>query len=307
LLLGAGYWGLSAWGSQAHPEEPFPAELTHWVPAREQPVFAGAGDDSWDQKIRERGWIGLEDGTWHLWYTGYNPDRSPRKLLGHATSPDGFTWTRDPANPLLDSSWVEDMCVLHEGQGQGYFMVAEGENDIAHWLTSTDGRHWVEHGPLDVRKKDGTPIAPGPYGTPTLWVEGGTTYLFYERGDQGVWLATSTDRKTWTNMQDDPALPLGPQAYDRAAVAMNQVFKRDGWYYAVYHANSERPWKDWTTCLARSRDLVHWEKYPGNPIVEHNQSSGIVVDPDGDGPIPPRLYTMHPEVRVLVPAGAKTP
>ena len=23
-----------------------------------------------------------------------------------------------------------------------------------------------------------------------------------------------------------------------------------------------RPWKDWTTCLARSRDLVHWEKYP---------------------------------------------
>jgi len=66
----------------------------------------------------------------------------------------------------------------------------------------------------------------------------------------------------------------------------------------IYHANRSFPWKDWTTCIARSNDLVHWEKYPGNPIVANNSSSGIFVEtPDGL-----RLYTMHPEVRRFEPA-----
>ena len=70
---------------------------------------------------------------------------------------------------------------------------------------------------------------------------------------------------------------MGPEPYDQTAVAVNQVVKRDGLYYAFYHANSQRPWKDWTTCVARSRDLVHWEKYPGNPIIQNNCSSAILV------------------------------
>ena len=40
-------------------------------------------------------------------------------------------------------------------------------------------------------------------------------------------------------------------------------------YYSFYHANAQRPWTDWTTNVARSRDLVHWEKYPGNPIIKN--------------------------------------
>jgi sucrose-6-phosphate hydrolase SacC (GH32 family) len=176
-------------------------------------------------------------------------------------------------------------------------MFAEGKDDIAHLLSSTDLKSWTDLGPLDIRKKDGSPIAPGPRGTPTVWVENGVWNLFYERGDLGVWLATSKDRKVWTNVSDDPVLGLGPEKYDQAAVAFNQVIKRDGVYYAVYHANAERPWKDWTTCLARSRDLIHWEKFPGNPIVKDNRSSGIFVDtPEGL-----RLYTMHPDVRRFEP------
>ncbi len=100
----------------------------------------------------------------------------------------------------------------------------------------------------------------------------------------------------WTNVQDEPVLACGPEAYDRAAVAMNQVIKRDGVYYAFYHANSRYPWADWTTDIARSRDLIHWEKYPGNPIVTGNCSSAVLVSTEtGD-----RLYTMHPDVKVFV-------
>jgi len=274
----------------------FPRELVDWVPAVADPVFKGSGGDTWDRKIRERGYILVEDGTSHLWYTGYNDDRSPSKFLGHATSPDGLRWTRDPANPVFSGVWTEDMCVVRD-QGR-YVMVAEGKDDIAHQLVSPDRVRWTELGSLDVRKADGTPISPGPYGTPTLWVENGVWFLFYERGDLGVWLATSRDRKMWTNVQDTPVIALGPGAYDQAAVALNQVVKRGDFYYGFYHASAQRPWKEWTSCIARSRDLVHWEKYPGNPIVRNNCSSPILVaGPDGD-----RLYTMHPDVRVFRPA-----
>jgi beta-1,2-mannobiose phosphorylase / 1,2-beta-oligomannan phosphorylase len=272
----------------------FPADMVKWVPLMDQPVFQGAGGDAWDQKIRERGWILVVNGTYHLWYTGYNPGRSPNMFLGHATSTDGLRWERDQANPLITGSWVEDMCVVR--QGGKYTMFAEGKGDIAHLLTADDPIHWVEHGPLDIRKKDGQPISPGPRGTPAVWVEGDTWYLFYERSDLGIWLATSKDGQTWKNLQDDPVIPIGPEAYDSQAVALNQVVKRDGFYYGFYHANAHRPWKDWTTDVARSRDLVHWEKYPGNPLIEQNRSSAILVE----GPQGRRLYTMHPEVRVYV-------
>ncbi|MFO0961121.1 MAG: glycosylase [Isosphaeraceae bacterium] len=273
--------------------EPFPNDLVRWAPATPTPVFTGAGGDAWDRKIRERGWILVEDGAYHLWYTGYNDDLSPNRFLGHATSADGEHWVRDPANPLVKDSWIEDMCIVKHG-GR-YWMFAEGKNDVAHLLTSADGRKWAEQGPLDIRKKDGTPISEGPRGTPTAWVEGSTWYLLYERGDQAIWLARSDDARRWTHVQDEPVLACGPATYDRAAVAVNQVFRRGEYLYILYHANSERPWKEWTTCIARSRDKIHWEKFPGNPILANNCSSGILVE----GPCGARLYTMHPEVRVF--------
>jgi len=283
-----------SWEGPGVAAEDFPKELVQWVPRPENPVFEGEGEDAWDQKIRERGAIRVEGDRYRLWYTGYNDARSPNKFLGHATSPDGLRWTRDAANPLWSKSWVEDVFIMRK-DGQ-YLLFAEGKDDIAHQLTSPDGLQWTDLGKLDVRLADGRPIPPGPYGTPTVWFENGTWYLFYERGDRGVWLATSRDRQVWTNVQDAPVLAPGPSPYDREAVAINQIVKRDGVYYAFYHANAHRPWKkDWTTNIARSRDLVHWEKYSGNPIIQNNCSSAMLVE----SPRGLRLYTMHPDVRAF--------
>jgi hypothetical protein len=291
LVAGTG----SAWGD----EEPW--RLVDWKPIAGNPVFTGTGGPTWDRKIRERGYILVgDDGTLHLWYTGYDRDRPETMSLGHATSRDGTHWVRDPHNPIFAGSWVEDVCVVkRDGTFQ---MFAEGKNDIAHRLTSADGLHWLDQGSLDIRKTDGSPIDPGPYGTPAAWFENGIWYLFYERGDTGIWLATSRDLKAWTNVKDDPVLACGPEGYDAAAVALNQVVKRGAYYYAFYHANAHRPWRDWTTNVARSRDLVRWEKYPRNPIIKSNCSSAILVTtPAGD-----RLYTMHPEVKVFEPASAES-
>lgn len=275
-------------------EEEFPKELVSFMPYEGNPVFSGTGRDTWDRKIRERGYILREGDTYHLWYTGYR-DSNDEKHLGYATSPDGLHWTRYPGNPVYDRGWVEDVQVVK--QGDTYFMVAEGRNDIAHLLTSKDRVHWEEQGNLDIRYTDGKQLSPGPYGTPVLWIEGTTWYLFYERRDEGIWLARSTDRKVWTNVQDEPVIARGPEAFDRRAVAFNQVVKVGGRYYGTYHATSLEEPGNWTTCMAVSADLVHWKKYPKNPIVSGDRSSGILVH-DGKQY---RLYTMHPDVRVYFP------
>jgi sucrose-6-phosphate hydrolase SacC (GH32 family) len=287
-------------------DEQFPPELVAFEPYQGNPVFAGTGKDTWDRTIRERGYILREGDTWHLWYTGHNHNRSDANYrntmsLGYATSPDGLQWTRHGDNPVFDKSWTEDMMVVKHGDT--YYMFAEGLHDIAHMLTSTDRVHWRDHGRLDVRQTNGKPLGPGPYGTPTVWVQRGRWYLFYERRYLGSRLATSADCKVWTNVQDDPVIPLGPKAYDKGAVAMNQVVKHRDRYYAYYHANADPKWHGpWTTNVAVSEDLIHWKKYAKNPIIPTNHSSGTLVH-DGRQY---RLYTTHPDVRVYLPKSPKT-
>jgi hypothetical protein len=280
----------------------FPAELVDWTPAPCNPVFTGRGDGHWDKQIRERGWIMREGDQYRLWYTGYDGTHEGIKQLGYATSPDGLNWTRSEKNPLCPGRWIEDLMIVK--QDDGYTMFAEGGDDgDAVLLTSADGVDWQWRGPITIRTADGAHEVKKPRGTPTAWVENGVWYLFYERSDLGVWLATTKDPlfRVWTNVQDDPVLALGPGAYDAAQIALDQIIKRDGVYFAFYHGCGAGEPRVWNTNVARSTDLVHWEKYPGNPIIA-DKSSGMVV-PDGSGY---RLYTMHGQVDLFLPRVAES-
>jgi hypothetical protein len=283
-------------------ENEFPSELVRFVAYRANPVFQAAGEGRWDQRIRERGWIIKDGDQWRMWYTGYDGTRNGKKMLGLASSSDGLNWSRHETNPIYDEVWIEDMQVIKHGGN--YFMFAEGLNDQAQRLESNDGLKWTRTGPLEVRLKNGDPIPPGPYGTPTAIYKDERWFLFYERSDEGVWLATTTDLKVWRNVQDEPVLKPGPRDYDRDWVAMNQVIKHDGRYYAYYHG-AARPASGkptlWSTAIATSRDLIHWEKYAKNPLfpISENKSSGIVVH-DGNRF---RLYTMHDKVAVHFASG----
>jgi predicted GH43/DUF377 family glycosyl hydrolase len=279
-------------------EDPlFPAELVKFRPYEKNPVFTGTGADTWDEKIRERGYILKEEDGYHMWYTGYREKTGDQiKLLGYATSPDGITWTRFPGNPIFTDSWVEDMMVLkHDSL---YYMFAEGRNDVAHMMTSKDKIHWKDHGSLQITQTTGEPLTPGPYGTPSVFIEGAVWYLFYERNDEGIWLAASKDLKQWKNVQDEPVLNMGPEAYDKYGVAVNQVIKYNDHYYAYYHGTPTKDWSEWNTDVAVSDDLIHWKKFPSNPILQENKSSAILVN-DGSQY---RLYSMHEKVQLLYPS-----
>jgi predicted GH43/DUF377 family glycosyl hydrolase len=279
----------------------FPGELVNFKAYQGNPIFKGTADSAkWDEKIRERGFIIREDSTYFMWYTGYTKRTGDEmKYLGLATSLDGITWTRYKNNPIHTTLWVEDMCVVKSDST--YYMFAESKDDICHLLTSRDKIEWTDKGALDIRMVNGKAISAGPRGTPAVWNEGSKWYLFYERNDAAVWLGTSEDMKVWTNVQDEPILNAGPEKYDQFAVAFNQIIKYNGRYYAYYHASAFKDWREWSTNVAVSEDLVHWEKYSGNPIIGDDKSSGILVN-DGSQY---RMYTMHPDVNLYYPEKKK--
>jgi len=281
-------------------DQDFPRELVKFIPYEHNPVFGGTKGNTWDKVIRERGFILHENGFYRMWYTGYDGTANSTKYLGLATSPDGIKWTRNEKNPVFDQKWTEDMFVFRFEDK--YYMYAEGLHDIAHLLISDDGVSWQEQGDLVILTAAGDTI-PGPYGTPSILIENGKWHLFYERNDEGIWLAVSDDHMTWTNVQDEPVLQKGPGDYDSGAVACNQIIKLNGKYYMYYHGTSDSGWASpdaksiWTSNVAMSDDLIHWTKYPGNPVVEGDHSSPIMVH-DGEGY---RLYTMHDEVWLYFP------
>ncbi|MHC4388618.1 MAG: glycoside hydrolase family protein [Planctomycetota bacterium] len=299
VVLAGSVWGCGDRRPRHTEVEEFPRELVDFVEYEGNPLFGGTGEDTWDRNIRERGFIMREGDMYHMWYTGYNDEWSDTKYLGYATSRDGFEWRRYEGNPIFTERWVEDMFVVkHEGT---YYMFAEGRGDIAHMLTSKDGVHWEDQGDLDVRYTTGERLSPGPYGTPTVLIEGDVWYLFYERDDLHVWVAKSRDLKVWRNVQDEPVLSPGPEAYDGRLIALDYMIRHEGKYYAYYHGigpgTGGQEWGPWSSSVAVSTDLVSWRKYPQNPIVIAN--SPILVE---NGRVY-RLYCMHPEVRLYFPQG----
>lgn len=279
--------------------DPIPSKLVSFAPG--QPASFETRPNQWDAAFRERGSIvRLDDGTLRLYYTGYDGTREGIKQIGLAFSTDnGQSWTRARDLPVTPADlWTEDPFVLRHTDG--WQMFAEGAGDQGHRLTSKDGIKWTSAGRLDVRLADGSPIPPGPYGTPTVFVENDVWHLFYERRDAGIWLATSTDLAVWTNVSDEPVIKPGPTGFDAAMIALNQIIKHDGRYYAYYHGADklEKP-RAWAVGVAVSDDLQSWTKHSGNPITSpaDNVSSGTIVFVEGPDH-PPALFTTHAAVLV---------
>ena len=135
------------------PEEDFPAAMVKFLPYPQNPVFEGTNTGTWDDKIRERGYILFENGQYKMWYTGLNYTLSDQMYLGYATSVDGIQWDRQSEQPILPESWIEDVHVFT--YEDTYHIVAEGVGDIAHLLTSPDGIDWKDQGDLIIQKVNG--------------------------------------------------------------------------------------------------------------------------------------------------------
>lgn len=118
-------------------------------------------------------------------------------------------------------------------------------------------------------------------GTPSLVIVGKTRYLFYhgfgkswERGspdDCQVGVAIGTDLRNVTRYSENPILKTGSKGtWDSGTIGRRSIQRgSDGWWYMVYEGSTDQPYDraSWSTGLARSQDLVNWQKYSGNPIL----------------------------------------
>lgn len=155
-----------------------------------------------------------------------------------------------------------------------YEAATENINGEIRLATSSDGLSWTPYPePLWVPSSDWQQVN---VGTPSLYKEGDLWYLYYHGYDGnylniGILVGTSI-------FNLEPALNMRPvivpgTGWDSGTIGKRSIKKEGHLYYMVYEGSSEQdPKSGWTGArwglgLARSPDLIHWEKYPNNPIL----------------------------------------
>ncbi len=234
---GLGY-AISAEGTswEVHPENPL---LTHTPGSWDQDVMDNV-QVLWDADVGQyvMAWQGI------TMPQGFDPGRWG---IGVATSPDGVTWTRHPANPVLD------FLAMGEEAGMGTYV----------------SPCW----PLDLTKQNdaftgyiaGTASQAGVPITNTC----------------DIYTATATDLADWT-LGATPVLEAGAW-YDAAGIAGAAIVEHEGTWYMFYvgfeqwiqqagYQTSDRH----HLALATSPDGVTWTKHPDNPLPINRASPGVV-------------------------------
>lgn len=206
-----------------------------WSLSPATPVFqADANGAAWDHRAVETPSVVYFNNQYHMFYTGYpvtHTDSYSYKI-GHATSTDGISWTRDasyvvaPNDPtnmtpnLTFNQWVaaEPAAVVFDNKIYLYFSAVGANAGVGTTLqvigltTSTDGITWST--PQSVLEPSQS-IYPRAtwlgYSTPNAIVMNNQMYLFFDVVQASPWKqlklhhAVSTDGATgWT--QDSAAI-----------------------------------------------------------------------------------------------------
>ncbi|MBI5830729.1 MAG: hypothetical protein HZB16_00275 [Armatimonadetes bacterium] len=106
---------------------------------------------------------------------------------------------------------------------------------------------------------------------PEVVVRDGHVHMLYQLvDDQGRYelhLARSADGLQFERVSERPVFAKAPApAWDSFDVATGRVFVEEGWYYLIYGGSASLVDQPDYFGVARSRDLLTWERHPGNPI-----------------------------------------
>lgn len=248
----------------------------------------------WDQQFREVGNV-LFDKDLKLYimiYSGYiAPYAEDDVYLGIATSTDGITWTKggessDGRLQTITRAAEDPYLVKHLGT---YYLYCEDKEDVPfrniRLYTSTDLTNWTDRGDvLDIGS--GSSWDSVDVSSPTVLVENGIFYLFYEgrkAGQEGaVGLATSTDGLTFTKNASNPRITgtnLSSVITWADHMVPDDIFKVGNKYYMTFHANDLTQWQDG---MAVSSNLTSWKDYLGSWIENRFGYAGdLMVNYDG--------------------------
>jgi predicted GH43/DUF377 family glycosyl hydrolase len=97
-----------------------------------------------------------------------------------------------------------------------------------------------------------------------------------EQGAAVIGLCRSKNLRNW--IVDPPCLrPQDGAPWERGGLYKPCVLRHEGRYYILYNAknHTEAPWRE-QTGVAVSKDLNHWTRYSGNPVI----ANGVAGSPD---------------------------
>jgi Glycosyl hydrolases family 32 N-terminal domain len=97
----------------------------------------------------------------------------------------------------------------------------------------------------------------------------------YEGGAAVIGLARSPDLRHWK--LGEPILhPEDGQSWERGGLYKSHLLMDAGTYYIFYNAKNQTAglWFE-QTGFATSFDLVHWTRYPGNPVIQNGPADSV--------------------------------
>ncbi len=247
-----------------------------WTKYAGNPVL-NPGPNPWDS-VQVHYPMVLYNGTgFEMWYSGYD---GTNYRVGYATSPDGISWTKYAANPVLNlglpGSWedfyVGETSVLKEGGI--YHMWYSGVDSSGYsrtgYATSPDGITWTKY--------SGNPVLD--IGPPSSWddyraaipevINVGSRYHMWYTGNDGtnyrIGYATSFDKVNWTKSPANPVLDLGPPGSWEDVHVHSPTVLYDGTTYHMWYSGSDG--LNLRIGYATSTDKDNWTKVAANPVLD---------------------------------------
>ncbi|MCP4229786.1 MAG: hypothetical protein GY771_06520 [bacterium] len=226
------------------------------------PAVPLGADGEWDDEDVETPFVVKVEGTYHMYYCArgepeggdWSPEATYR--IGHATSPDGLTWTKDPNNPVLDVSGLESedwdalvtaepSVVYRNNRFELFYVGGDVEGGIfileLGLATSTDGSNWTRYAgnPILGNTTDNiyAPFVLHNGAEYELWYTGGPKAdPYFPEGP--FWYYTSYDGITW-DIAETTALERGyPGEWDSDGIFGPTVLISDNeekmWYSGYF-------------------------------------------------------------------------
>jgi hypothetical protein len=136
-----------------------------WTRDASNPVLNQGGSGAWDEEGVADAKVMKVGSTYHMFYAS---DRGDGICIGHATSSDGITWTKDAANPVFEgavSGWdsgdTQSAGVTYDAITGVFHMWYAGDNldqgeEAIGYASSIDGTTWTRGPNNPVLTKPGT-------------------------------------------------------------------------------------------------------------------------------------------------------
>ncbi len=192
-------------------------------------------------------------------------------------------------------------------EGDTWYLVYECAGLTERWpgdvclSTSSDGLTWIKAPSNPILVHQPNSWEENNIGTPSLWVENGTWYLYYHGFDGQsvqIGLASGPSLNALQRHPQNPLLRVGEDAWDAGTVGKRSIIREGAWFYMAYEGSSRQAFNpnsaspdcqadrspnnpncidfggaNWSTGLARSPDLINWTKFPQNPVLPSTMRS----------------------------------